>query len=218
MYPSLDWPLDLWTNRTYHAAMSLVRRKAAAPRFARPRLYQQLAVHITDFIEAQGLSPGDRLPPERELAVELGVSRATLSQALVALEMQGRVAVRHGDGAVVLDPAERVAAVVAALVGYTEESLESARLPVIAGLLAAATLAPLHARAVPERVLAQGAPLTEVWHAVRAAVGTNPLVDLDIALEQAGAPIAAHVLDSMPPLVAAIMAGDTAGSLLGTPS
>ena len=95
--------------------MSLVRRKAAAPRFARPRLYQQLAVHITDFIEAQGLSPGDRLPPERELAVELGVSRATLAQALVALEMQGRVAVRHGDGAVVLDPAERVAAVVAAL-------------------------------------------------------------------------------------------------------
>jgi DNA-binding transcriptional regulator YhcF (GntR family) len=183
--------------------MSLVRRKAAAPRFARPRLYQQLAVHITDFIEAQGLSPGDRLPPERELAVELGVSRATLSQALVALEMQGRVAVRHGDGAVVL--------------GYTEESLESARLPVIAGLLAAATLAPLHARAVPERILAQGASLTEVWHAVRAAVGANPLVDLDIALEQAGAPIAAHVLDSMPPLVAAIAAGDTAGSLLGTP-
>jgi hypothetical protein len=131
--------------------------------------------------------------------------------------MQGRVAVRHGDGAVVLDPAERVAAVVAALVGYTEESLESARLPVIAGLLAAATLAPLHARAVPERVLAQGAPLNEVWHAVRAAVGSNPLVDLDVALEQAGAPIAPFVLEAMPPLVAAIMAGDTAGSLLVRP-
>jgi len=160
--------------------MSLVRRKAAAPRFARPRLYQQLAVHITDFIEAQGLSPGDRLPPER-------------------------------------DPAERVAAVVAALVGYTDESLESARLPVIAGLLAAATLAPLHARAIPDRLLAQGASHDEVWHAVRAAVGTNPLVDLDVALEQAGAPIAAHVLDALPHLVAAIMAGDTVGSLLVRP-
>jgi DNA-binding transcriptional regulator YhcF (GntR family) len=198
--------------------MSLVRRKTAAPRFARPRLYQQLAVHITDFIEAQGLSPGDRLPPERELAVELGVSRATLAQALVALEMQGRVAVRHGDGAVVLDPAERVAAVVAALVGYTKESLESARLPVIAGLLAAATLAPLHARALPERILTQGAPIDEVWHAVRAAVGANPLVDLDIALEQAGAPIADHVAAALPDLVAAIAAGDTAGSLLLAPS
>jgi len=51
-----------------------------------------------------------------------------LAQALVALEMQGRVAVRHGDGAGVLDPAQRVAAVVAALTGFTEESLESARL------------------------------------------------------------------------------------------
>ena len=38
-------------------------------------------------------------PPERELAVELGVSRATL--ALEVLEMQGRVAVRHGDGVAV---------------------------------------------------------------------------------------------------------------------
>ena len=33
--------------------------------------------------------PGDRLPPERELAAKLGVSRASLSQALVALEVQG---------------------------------------------------------------------------------------------------------------------------------
>lgn len=197
--------------------MALVRRKSAAPRFARPRLYQQLAEHITDFIEAQGLSPGDRLPPERELAVELGVSRATLSQALVALEMQGRVAVRHGDGAVILDPVERVAAVVAALTGYTEDSLESARLPVIAGLLAAATLAPLHARAVPERILQQGAGFDEVWHAVRAAVGTNPLVDLDVALEQAGAPIAEHVKASMPGLVTGIAAGDMTGSLLARP-
>jgi DNA-binding transcriptional regulator YhcF (GntR family) len=197
--------------------MALVRRKAAAPRFARPRLYQQLAEHITDFIEAQGLSPGDRLPPERELAVELGVSRATLSQALVALEMQGRVAVRHGDGAVVLDPAERVAAVVAALAGYTAESLESARLPVVAGLLAAAAIAPLHAREVPLRVLQQGTSIDEVWHAVRAAVGSNPLVDLDLALEQAGAPIAAHVTAAMPELVKAISIGDISGSLLVQP-
>ncbi len=198
--------------------MSLVRRKAAAPRFARPRLYQQLAIHITVVFEAQGLSPGDRLPPERELAVELGVSRATLAQALVALEMQGRVAVRHGDGAVILDPAERVAAVVAALVGYTDESLESARLPVIAGLLAAATVAPSHARAVPGRILTQGASLDEVWHAVRAAVGDNPLVDLDIAMEQAGAPIPAYVATALPDLIAAVVAGDLAGSLLVRPA
>lgn len=59
--------------------------------------------------------------------------------------------------------------------------------------------------------------MEEVWHAVRAAVGTNPLVDLDLALEQAGAPIAEHVLATMPGLVAAIAAGETAGSLLARP-
>ena len=173
--------------------MSLVRRKAAAPRFARPRLYQQLAVHITDFIEAQGLSPGDRLPPERELAVELGVSRATLAQALVALEMQGRVAVRHGDGAVILDPAERVAAVVAALVGYTDESLESARLPVIAGLMAAATLAPAHAGRCP------GASWRRAHRSTRCGTRSGPrsvTIRSSIStsrMEQAGAPIPAYV-------------------------
>lgn len=82
--------------------MSSVQGTPAA--FHRPRLYEQLADHITDFIEAQGLGPGDRLPPERALAAELGVSRTTLSRALVALEVRGRVDVQHGNGAVVLDP------------------------------------------------------------------------------------------------------------------
>ena len=183
-----------------------------------PRLYQQLAIHITDFIEAQGLSPGDRLPPERELAVELGSAgprwrRRWWRWKCRAGSPFGTVMARSFS-----IPAERVAAVVAALVGYTEESLESARLPVIAGLLAAATVAPTHARAVPGRILAQGAPLDEVWHAVRAAVGDNPLVDLDIAMEQAGAPIPAYVATALPDLIAAVVAGDLAGSLLVRPA
>ena len=53
------------------------------------------------WIGDNGLAAGDRLPPERELAQRLGVSRATLSQALVALEVIGVVEVRHGDGTVV---------------------------------------------------------------------------------------------------------------------
>jgi GntR family transcriptional repressor for pyruvate dehydrogenase complex len=67
---------------------------------SRPRLYEQVAEQITSWIDENGLKPGDRLPPERELATRLGVSRATVSQALVALEVIGVVAVRHGDGAV----------------------------------------------------------------------------------------------------------------------
>lgn len=73
----------------------------------RQRLYEVLADRIVDFVEAQGLTPGQRLPPERALAEQLGVSRATLSQALVALEVKGLVDVRHGDGAVLTPPADR---------------------------------------------------------------------------------------------------------------
>ncbi|PVG84407.1 GntR family transcriptional regulator [Nocardioides gansuensis] len=69
-------------------------------RLSRTRLYEQVAEQITTWIADNGLTAGERLPPERELAARLGVSRATLSQALVALEVVGVVAVRHGDGTV----------------------------------------------------------------------------------------------------------------------
>jgi GntR family transcriptional repressor for pyruvate dehydrogenase complex len=76
----------------------------ADDRFPRPvlraRLYEQVAEQITNWISENGLGVGDRLPPERELAARLGISRATLSQALVALEVIGAVTVRHGDGTV----------------------------------------------------------------------------------------------------------------------
>lgn len=65
---------------------------------ARPRLYEQVAQQIADWVSSEGLRPGDRLPPERELAVSLAVSRATVSRALVAMEVLGVVEVRHGDG------------------------------------------------------------------------------------------------------------------------
>jgi GntR family transcriptional repressor for pyruvate dehydrogenase complex len=70
---------------------------------SRPRLYEQVAEQITAWVADNGLTAGDKLPPERELATRLGVSRATISQALVALEVIGFVAVRHGDGAVLTD-------------------------------------------------------------------------------------------------------------------
>ena len=64
-------------------------------RLLRTRLYEQVAGQISAWISDNGLAPGDKLPPERELAQRLGVSRATLSQALVALEVVGVVEVHH---------------------------------------------------------------------------------------------------------------------------
>jgi GntR family transcriptional regulator, transcriptional repressor for pyruvate dehydrogenase complex len=72
-------------------------------RVSRPRLYEQLAKQLMEFIEAARLEPGDTLPPERELAERLGVSRATLAQALVALEVLGVIDVQQGTGAVLVD-------------------------------------------------------------------------------------------------------------------
>ena len=72
-------------------------------RVTRPRLYEQVAQQILDWVRENDLEVGDRLPPERELAGRLGVSRATVSQALVAMEVVGVVTVRHGDGAVLMD-------------------------------------------------------------------------------------------------------------------
>ncbi|TWD82380.1 GntR family transcriptional regulator [Kribbella amoyensis] len=94
-----------------------------SPRFPRPvlrtRLYEQVAEQITGWIAENGLRAGDRLPPERELASRLGVSRATLSQALVALEVIGVVMVRHGDGTVLTDRA-RTAPVIEAIRAHAD--------------------------------------------------------------------------------------------------
>lgn len=68
----------------------------------RPRLYEVIVEQLCAYIYSNEMEPGDRLPAERDLAAKLGVSRASLSQALVALEVQGVLSVRHGDGAILI--------------------------------------------------------------------------------------------------------------------
>ncbi|MCD2179438.1 FadR/GntR family transcriptional regulator [Rhizobium sp. C1] len=62
------------------------------------RLYQQVADKIRQSIGAKGLKAGARLPSERDLAQELGVSRPSLREALIALEIEGTVEIRGGSG------------------------------------------------------------------------------------------------------------------------
>jgi GntR family transcriptional regulator, transcriptional repressor for pyruvate dehydrogenase complex len=64
----------------------------------RPRLYEQVMTQLREHVEAAGLKAGDRLPSERELAERLQVSRASVKQAIVVLEVQGLVEIRHGGG------------------------------------------------------------------------------------------------------------------------
>lgn len=65
------------------------------------RLYQAVARRLIDAIATGGYAVGDRLPAERELAVEFDVSRPTVREAIIALEVQGLVEVRIGSGAYV---------------------------------------------------------------------------------------------------------------------
>jgi DNA-binding FadR family transcriptional regulator len=67
------------------------------------RLYRQIADRIRAAIAAGDYRPRGRLPAERELALQLGVSRPSLREALIALEVEGRIEVRTGSGIYVLD-------------------------------------------------------------------------------------------------------------------
>ena len=68
------------------------------------RLYRQIANAIMDSIKNGEFVPGGLLPPERELAKQLGVSRSSVREALIALEMTGWVDIRTGNGIYVAQP------------------------------------------------------------------------------------------------------------------
>ncbi len=67
-------------------------------------LYIQIAESLLDQIESGELSPGDRLPSERDLSEDLGVNRMTLRRALHLLETRGLLVRRRGDGTYVAEP------------------------------------------------------------------------------------------------------------------
>ncbi|AXK31898.1 FadR family transcriptional regulator [Streptomyces armeniacus] len=81
----------------------------------RTRLHEQVIDRLRAYVAEGGLHAGDRLPAERELAQRLGVSRASVKQAVVVLEVQGLVEARHGGGTYLLknsldvEPVEQLA-------------------------------------------------------------------------------------------------------------
>ncbi len=62
------------------------------------RLYRQIADQIRGLIASGEVARGERLPAERDLAKQLKVSRPSLREALIALEMEGLLDVRVGSG------------------------------------------------------------------------------------------------------------------------
>ncbi len=105
------------------------------------RLYKQVVDQVLGLIESGELAPGDRLPAERALADQLQVSRASVRQALTALEISGAVQVKAGSGVYVSEPSgdvDQAAATLTEAAGPLE-ILESRSLvePGVAALAAA---------------------------------------------------------------------------------
>ena len=67
-----------------------------------PRIQSQVRM-LLDHIKVEGLRPGDRLMPERQLAKALGISRPSLREAIQILQVQGRLVVKHGIGVFILE-------------------------------------------------------------------------------------------------------------------
>jgi len=71
-----------------------------------PRISDAIASTLERRILEGSLKPGDRLPPERELAADLGVSRPSLREAIQKLASKGMVQSRQGGGTYVTDALE----------------------------------------------------------------------------------------------------------------
>jgi DNA-binding FadR family transcriptional regulator len=142
------------------------------------RTFEQILVQVEGAIITGGLKPGDRLPPERDLAQTFGVSRASVREALRVLEMFGVIVARRGTGP---DAGSIVAA-------SAQSGLESA-LRLHVGLLRIPTRDMVEVRAVLEQQAARAAAeradaaltarLHEIVDGMRAADSITAFNELD---------------------------------------
>lgn len=153
------------------------------------RLYRQVADQLRQLIDAGEFAVGARLPTERELALQLGISRPTVREALIALEVDGRVRIRVGSGIYVLPPVQEAAfpVLAAASVSGPFELLnaralfESAVAEEAAGLATADSLAPVDAAIAEMRSAEHPGPLSmsldRAFHtAVASLLGNDAVV------------------------------------------
>jgi GntR family transcriptional regulator len=122
------------TRRTLEARI-FGGRWTVATRSAKPA-WVQIEEQLADRIESGALGPGERLPPERDLADSLSVSRMTVRQALASLAARGLVERGVGRGTFVRDAA-KVVHDLSRVAGFTEE-VERQGLEVGARILEAA--------------------------------------------------------------------------------
>jgi len=152
---------------------------------------EQVVNQIRVMIQQGKLRPGNRIPPERELAGQLGISRASLRAGLRFLSAIGVLTSRHGSGTYVADGPPALDSeplnMLAALHGFTAEKMFEARRVVevaVAGL-AAEHANDDHLRKIAEEVTETYAALDDPqeylvhdfgFHRAVAAASGNPIL------------------------------------------
>jgi GntR family transcriptional repressor for pyruvate dehydrogenase complex len=128
----------------------------ALPPAEAPSTRDRVVEHVRRLIESGGLSPGDRLPGERDLAQEIGVSRPSVRSGLEALESMGVVVSRRGAGTFIADGPPDLGteplSLLASLHRFTPGEMFEARLVLEVGI---AGLAAQHAEGEPLAAMAE---------------------------------------------------------------
>jgi GntR family transcriptional repressor for pyruvate dehydrogenase complex len=152
---------------------------------------EQVIAHVRTLIESGTVKPGDRLPAERELAVNVGVSRPTVRAGLRALAAMGVVQSRHGSGTYIPSGPPMLGSeplsFLAALHGFTREDMFEARriFEVGAAGLAAERATHEHMATISEEVASLFAAMDDpqaflvhdiLFHRSVAAASNNPIV------------------------------------------
>ena len=151
----------------------------------------QVVGFIRDLIEHKRLRLGDRLPAERDLATQIGVSRPTVRMALHALAAMGVVRPRHGSGTYIADGppvlGSEPLSFLAALHGFSHANMYEARriLEVKAAALAAGRATPEQSASMADEVASLFSAMDDPqrflvhdinFHRVVAAASANPIV------------------------------------------
>lgn len=78
--------------------MTIDDSAGAMGRITRSSVTTDVAHRLIDYVRSGKISPGERLPSERQLAADLGVGRSAIREALAALDLLGVIATRQGSG------------------------------------------------------------------------------------------------------------------------
>jgi GntR family transcriptional repressor for pyruvate dehydrogenase complex len=155
--------------------MSEPRRNWSSLIDATPSVGERLLTGLEAMIVSGELEAGSRLPPERELAEQLNVSRASLRQALHDLEVRGLIDRRPGRGTIVSDPhRSELSEPMLRLMSSEERTIAEVM------DLRAAIEPPVAARAAARATPSDVAALFRLLHELEAEVDLDRAVELDV--------------------------------------